>query len=112
MLQTYYMNIFYKGYHRGWGAARELELDYTATLPGDTETARLTLARLGMSDYQATAERELGCRISDEHVRIRFERETPATEPHEEIVVEGRIIMFCGNRCEAFPIPRRILHRS
>jgi hypothetical protein len=105
------MTLFYKGYHAGWEAARELELDYTATLAGDTQTARLTLARLGMSDYQATAERELGCHISDEHIRIRFERETRATEPEEGVVVEGRIISFRGRRCEVFSLPKRVLHR-
>jgi hypothetical protein len=102
------MTLSTRGYSLGQNAW-SLEGHYTAALPGDIHDVRLDLADFCIPHFRRTVLRHTGQRISDDKIRVGWEREEPALTPSKEVHAEFREMSYRGKQTHARRLPPDVL---
>ena len=106
--RVYRMTLSTRGYSLGQNAW-SFEGHYTAALPGDIHKVRFDLADFCIPRFRRTVLRLAGQRISEDKIRVGWEREEPALAPSPDVHVEFREMTYRGKQTYARRLPAETL---
>jgi len=102
------MTLATRGYSPSQNAW-SFEAHYTAALSGDIGDVRVDLADFGIPHFRRAVLRHTGLRISDDKIRVGWEREEPALTPSPDIHVDFREMTYRGRQTHARRLPPEAL---
>jgi hypothetical protein len=109
-VRTYRMTIASTWYDKKAGGAKEYELHFKIARRGDIRRVRRNLARRSVPYFQQFVYRRLKRWVPKAKIKVRFEREEPATRSENTIRIEGRSMLFKGKRWSAYRLGPRMLN--
>jgi hypothetical protein len=89
--------------------AREQEMHFRVARRGKISNVRRHLANRGVPYFQRTIYRLYKKWIPRRKIKVRFEREEPATRVEPTITIEARRMEYRGKRWKAYRLPSRTL---
>jgi hypothetical protein len=104
------MTIASTWYDKKAGGAKEYELHFKIARRGNIRSVRRKLALRGVPYFQQFVYRRLKRWVPKARLKVRFEREEPATRTENGISIEGRSMLFKGKRWSAYPLVSRELN--
>jgi hypothetical protein len=107
-VRVYRMTLSTRGYSPSQNAW-SFEGHYTAALPGDIHDVRFDLADFCIPHFRRTVLKHTGRRISDDKIRVGWEREESALAPSPDIRVEFREMTYRGKQTYARQLPVEVL---
>jgi len=102
------MTLSTRGYSPSQNAW-SFEGHYTAAISGEIHDVRLDLADFCIPHFRRTVLRHTGQRISEDKIRVGWEREEPALAPSSDIRVEFREMSYRGKQIYARRLPAETL---
>jgi len=105
-LRAYRATIATTWYDKTVGAAREFEVHFQVSRPGKIRTVRRMLAKRGVPYFQYLVHRRVGRWVPKSNIKVRFEREMPASKSGKTIQTESRSMLYRGKRWRAYSLGR------
>jgi (p)ppGpp synthase/HD superfamily hydrolase len=103
------MTIASVWYQKQQEAAQEEEMHFKIARGHSIPRVRKELAKRGIQYYQRSIYRRTKRWIPKKKIKVRFERETPASKTERTIRVASRSMQYRGRQWKALPLPSRLI---